>query len=177
MTEWLSIEDLAQETGIPDRTIRRYLRQYSQYLPVKRNNRSYLLHTTGIAQLARIRDLYANGNTEEAILQKLGDTATQALTQVAEQPLEQVLVRLNHQVATAFDQFSHRQEALQVEIGAMRDELAATRRQLQAESQARADAERARERYFTQRDEHLVATIRQTMAERRKPWWQRRKRA
>lgn len=177
MTEWLSIEDLAQETGIPDRTIRRYLRQFSQHLPVKRNNRSYVLHTSGIALLTRIRDLYANGNTEEDILKQLGEAATLALTQVAEQPLEQVLVRLNHQVATAFDQFSHRQEALQVEIGAMRDELAATRRQLQAESQARVDAERARERYFTQRDEHLVATIRQAMAERRKPWWQRRKRA
>ncbi len=177
MTEWLSIEDLVQETGIPDRTIRRYLRQYSQYLPVKRNNRSYLLHSSGTVQLIRIRDLYANGSTKEAILRQLCDATPPALTQVAEQPLEQVLVRLNHQVATAFDQFSHRQEALQLEIGAMRDELAATRRQLQVESQARADAERARERYFTQRDEHLVATIRQAMAERRKPWWQRRKRA
>ncbi len=177
MTEWLSIEDLEQKTGIPDRTIRRYLRQFGELLPLQRQNRSYLVHSSGVEQVVQIRDLYAKGAKQEEITHLLSQSSSPALAMGVEQPIERILLSLNHQVATAFDQFAHRQELLQEEIGAMRDELASTRQQLQNESTARSEAQRAQERYFTQRDEQLIAAVRRTMAERRKPWWQRKRQA
>jgi PAS domain S-box-containing protein len=57
---WLSIAQVEKETGIPNRTIRRYMEQHT-YLMVKKQHRKYMFSVDSLPILLKIREYYANG--------------------------------------------------------------------------------------------------------------------
>lgn len=62
MTEnWLTIAQVEKKTGIPNRTIRRYMEQHSPYLMVKKQHRKYMFLDDSLPVLIKIREHYANG--------------------------------------------------------------------------------------------------------------------
>lgn len=58
---WLTINELADKTGIPDSTIRRYISKFSDFFMVKGGTRSKRYEDTAAKVLLRIKDLYDKG--------------------------------------------------------------------------------------------------------------------
>lgn len=65
MKEWLTINELAEKTGIPDSTIRRYIAKFSDFFVVKGGTRSKRYEDTAVKVLQRIKDLYDKGYETE----------------------------------------------------------------------------------------------------------------
>lgn len=59
--EWLTINELADKTGIPDSTIRRYIAKFSEFFVVKGGARSKRYEDSAAKVLLRIKDLYDKG--------------------------------------------------------------------------------------------------------------------
>ena len=63
MEEWLTLGDVSMLTGIPERTIRRYLDCHSAYLPTKREGRVYRF-AAAVPVIQFIRAQYLTGATK-----------------------------------------------------------------------------------------------------------------
>ena len=75
MNGWFTITEISEETSIPSETVRRYVRQYGDYLHIKRGERrSYLLHQASIDAVKKIRYLLDQGKQHEQVLEILGQT-------------------------------------------------------------------------------------------------------
>jgi DNA-binding transcriptional MerR regulator len=61
MKEWLSINQLAEQTLIPDTTVRRYIQKLPDFFHYKGGSRSRRYEETAIKVLSRIKDLYDQG--------------------------------------------------------------------------------------------------------------------
>lgn len=172
MDEWLSIGQIQEQTGIPERTLRRYLARYREQLHLKTHNRSHLVDPNVLPLLQEIRDLYAQGNSHQKVLEALQDRLSSSEGTVhldAKTVMPVDGSGADGSVATEVPEPDLRQA-----IDGLRDELATIRSQLVSEVQARSQAEEARDLYILKRDEQLVATMRQLLNARKKPWWQRR---
>lgn len=169
MEDWLSIGELYERTGIPERTLRRYLARYRDYLTLKTHNRSYLVHETGVPTLQAIRDQYAQGRSHQEVL-----GAIQGAMPPREEWQSSTLPSPEEGLDPGLPHPELDQDSLRYAIDVLRDELETTRSQLVSEAKARSAAEEARDRYILRRDEELIATMRHLLSERKKPWWQRR---
>jgi PAS domain S-box-containing protein len=58
---WLTIAQVEKKTGIPNRTIRRYMEQHCPYLMIEKQHRKYMFSVDSLPILIKIRELYANG--------------------------------------------------------------------------------------------------------------------
>lgn len=58
---WLTIAQIEKKTGIPNRTIRRYMEQHSPYLMVKKQHKKYMFSVNSLPILNKIRELYSSG--------------------------------------------------------------------------------------------------------------------
>jgi len=61
MKKWLTINELAEKTGVPHQTIRRYISNHSHHLLMKKEHKSYFIAEESIDTVLRIRELYAEG--------------------------------------------------------------------------------------------------------------------
>src|SRR3954462_15928408 len=67
MKEYLSINQLAEQTLIPDTTVRRYIAKFPDFFHYKGGSRSRRYEDSGIKILKRIKDLYDQGyETDQA---------------------------------------------------------------------------------------------------------------
>lgn len=57
--EWYSITELSEKLSIPDATIRRYVRQHSHHLQVRKKHKSYQIAKESVPVLTKIREFYA----------------------------------------------------------------------------------------------------------------------
>lgn len=67
MKEWQAVSDVEKMTGIPNGTIRRYIRQHGMYLKVRKKHKSYEIHEDSIEILKEIRTLYGEGKNVDQI--------------------------------------------------------------------------------------------------------------
>lgn len=74
MKEWLSINELATKTGIPDTTIRRYIAKLSDFFVSKGGSRSRRYDSSAIEVLSQIKDLYDKGLETDQVANELGKT-------------------------------------------------------------------------------------------------------
>lgn len=169
MKDWLSIGQLQEQTGIPDRTLRRYLARYREHLTLQTHHRSYRVHPTALPILVTIRDLYAQGKSHDEVLQYVMDGSR---APISPQPYR---THAPGEDSNSLETESQRNQTdLRDAIDGLREQLETTRSQLAAEAEARTAAEEARDRYILKRDEQLIATMRHLLGERKKPWWHRR---
>jgi len=92
MNEWYTVNQVAKETEIPAETVRRYVRQYKNFLMVNRGERrSYLIHKTSIDAIKRIRYLLDHGHQQEQIKDILQQTETITIQSDDEQMKENML--------------------------------------------------------------------------------------
>lgn len=61
MKEWLDVMQLAEQTNLPDTTVRRYLQKFNQFFTYKGGKRSRRYESSAIMVLLRIKALYAEG--------------------------------------------------------------------------------------------------------------------
>ena len=71
MEEWLTLGDVSMQTGIPERTIRRYLDRHSAYLPTKREGRVYRCAAAAVPVIQFIRAQCLTGATETIVQERL----------------------------------------------------------------------------------------------------------
>lgn len=60
MDKWLSVSQLSKETGIPETTLRRYIKNFSEYLRIEKIGRGIKCHPDSIVILKRIYSLYSD---------------------------------------------------------------------------------------------------------------------
>lgn len=65
--EWITVSEASEKINVPVETVRRYLRQFSLYLKVKKMHKKYLIHDDSLTVLETIRQLYAEGKNAEEI--------------------------------------------------------------------------------------------------------------
>lgn len=77
MNEWFTVAQASKEVDIPTETVRRYIRQYGDYLMINRGSkRSYLIHENSLDTLKKIRYLLDQGNQREQVEEVLQRTET-----------------------------------------------------------------------------------------------------
>lgn len=77
MTEnLLTIAQVEKKTGIPNRTIRRYMEQHSKHLIVKKQHRRYMFLGDSLPVLIKIREHYANGMNVHQVNEVLSQAYT-----------------------------------------------------------------------------------------------------
>ena len=75
MSEWRTITQVAEDTDIPSETVRRYVRQYGDFLITKRGQRrAYLVNSNSIDTIQKIRYLLEQGHQKEQIDEILQQT-------------------------------------------------------------------------------------------------------
>lgn len=67
MENWYSVAELAEETGIPEPSIRRYLTRFSIYVVSKGGTRARKYDASTIRLLKRVKSLYDSGHETEGI--------------------------------------------------------------------------------------------------------------
>lgn len=65
--EWLNVNEVEKQTGIPDATIRRYIRNHGHQLQIKKRGKSYLIASESLSVIKTIRELYDKGKQLEDV--------------------------------------------------------------------------------------------------------------
>jgi DNA-binding transcriptional MerR regulator len=65
--EWYTIKELAEQTNIPDTSIRRYIDKFHDFFTFKGGSRSRRYEETAIKILIRIKNLFDNGYESEQV--------------------------------------------------------------------------------------------------------------
>ncbi len=145
---WTNIPEAARVTGIPERSLRRYLERHSTLLPARRQGRTLQVATEALPVLRRMRELYDSGMSAEQVEATLADAYTRTLTVVADdgrsvaEAATEALQRMADTVA-GMAALLQEQERRHIEaLEQARQEAAATREameRLQAAQERRAD--------------------------------------
>lgn len=102
---WLSLREAGEETGIPARTLRRYIERHPDFLRTRKDGRNYYLAIESLATARFIRESYDQGanldQVEEVLATQFPRTLTvvdnghaqvltpiQAITRMAEEMME-----------------------------------------------------------------------------------------
>lgn len=65
--KWFSVMEIEKQTGIPDATIRRYIRNHGHHLQIKKRGKSYLIASESLTVIKKIRELYDKGKQSEDV--------------------------------------------------------------------------------------------------------------
>jgi len=71
MTGYRKLSELARQAGLPDTTARRYMGQFKEYFPSKREGRTRLFPEEGAETLKEIAKLYSQGLTAPQVEERL----------------------------------------------------------------------------------------------------------
>lgn len=123
--DYLAIPKIAEETGIPASTIRRYLEQHNHTLRTKKSGRgAWLLKKEDLALIREIRTCYERkmsfSEVEEYLLQ-----SGQPLTVTIDDEQEQVITPAN-----AFMQLAGEVQRLQEEITSTKEQLSSAHEEI-----------------------------------------------
>lgn len=85
--EWLTVNEIETKTGIPNNTLRRYIRQHGEFITHKKDGKSYLISNESIDVINHIRELYQENNLTVQQVRETLDTSkfTKTITQNHEQ--------------------------------------------------------------------------------------------
>lgn len=68
---WFYVTDVEKQTGIPNATIRRYIRNHGHHLKIKKRGKSYLISDESLPIIKNIRELYEQGKQLEDVEEAL----------------------------------------------------------------------------------------------------------
>jgi DNA-binding transcriptional MerR regulator len=173
--EWLSISEVEKSTGIPDRTIRRYVAQHGHHLNTRKIHRNYLIARNAVAILTTIRDQYKHGRNSdqiEAALSESGVPMTITVNSDEDGPvsLAESLIALRQKLGDSLTLISQEQHQMRKEMEFLRDEIA---ERLDRQETLAREMERERNRMLDFRDKELVLTIRKILEAKRQTWWRK----
>ncbi len=174
--EWVTITQAEKSTGIPDRTIRRYIAQHGHHLNTKKNHRTYLIHRNAVEILARIRDHYAHGGNAEQVEEVLSEASVPMMITVSPEDPPQVnlveaLSTLRQKLGDSLTLIGSEQHQIRKEMEFLREELL---EKLDRQETLAREMERERNRMLDFRDKELVMAIRKSLDTKRQPWWRKK---
>jgi DNA-binding transcriptional MerR regulator len=162
MKEWVPVSEVEEETGIPNGTIRRYIRQHGFYLQVRKKHKNYEIERESIEIIKEIRGLYSEGKKVEQIDDILSQRG-RSMTVTVEEDDKQV----------------------NVEVGKVLSELRSDMNDLKDFNRALLERLDKRDQYIEEsikkRDEQLMNVLREfqetkrltaATEEEKKSWWQ-----
>lgn len=118
--EWLTVTGVERQTGIPNRTIRRYIRRHGEFLQTKKQHKVKFLAEDSLPVLWKIRRHYAAGQTAAQVEASLSKEHSRTLTVKQEEPLAEAMGILQA--------MAEEQKRLAEQVECLREELAETRR-------------------------------------------------
>lgn len=65
--QWYTVAEIEQKTGIPHQTIRRYIKNHSHHLIMKKQHKSYLINEQSIKVIEQVRNWYSDGMNSEQV--------------------------------------------------------------------------------------------------------------
>lgn len=71
LSDFLSMSDVAKKTDIPYQTLIRYVNRHETFLNVKKEHKSFWVHSDSIEILQNIRKLYQEGLNERQVAKEL----------------------------------------------------------------------------------------------------------
>ncbi|MBM7645597.1 hypothetical protein JOD45_001815 [Scopulibacillus daqui] len=71
MADWLSVTDVEKVTGIPNASIRRYIRNHGRHLIFKKDQKDYFIASESVKMMEIIYLFYANGMDTEQVEESL----------------------------------------------------------------------------------------------------------
>ncbi|MRX57071.1 hypothetical protein HMPREF3291_00200 [Bacillus sp. HMSC76G11] len=75
--DWLTVADVSEKIGIPVETIRRYIRNHSHHLKVRKLHKKYQLHDECVTVIEQIRELYSDGKSIDEVDRSLAASGVQ----------------------------------------------------------------------------------------------------
>lgn len=173
--EWLSIAEVEKSTGIPDRTIRRYVAQHGHHLNTRKNHRNYLIAKNTVSVLAQIRDQYARGRSSDQVEAALAEHGVPMMITVSSEDtapisLSEALTNLRQKLGDSLSLIGSEQHQIRKEMEFLREELL---EKLDRQQQLAKDMERERNRMLDFRDKELVMQVRKLLENKRRPWWRK----
>ncbi|KIL72276.1 hypothetical protein [Bacillus badius] len=69
--KWFTVAEIEKETGIPDATVRRYIRNHGHNFQLKKKGKSYLVTSESVEIMKQIREWYAGGKQAEQVEENL----------------------------------------------------------------------------------------------------------
>lgn len=91
MTEWLTVSDIEKQTGIPDATVRRYIRNYGHHFKIKKNGKSYMVASESVEIMKQIREWYVEGKQTSQIDEKLAQAGIPMTVTVTDDEEEMIV--------------------------------------------------------------------------------------
>lgn len=201
MSAWLTISEIELKTGIPNQTLRRYIRLHGHHLRTTKRHKSYMVAEESVSVLTQIRDRYANGATTEEVEdylaakgipvtitvndhgEQVNISASEALEYLrkdikeAMNVMAQEIIKLRHEIAlqSTTDEFKEIvQKVVREEIAAaIQEEFGALIGETRVEYEQRREKEMKKE--FEDLKQKVDTLITETRAERhkKKTLWQR----
>lgn len=174
--EWLSISDVEKSTGIPERTIRRYIAHHGHHLHTKKQHRNYLLAVSALSVLTQIRDHYARGRSAEQVEAALTESGVPMTITVSPERAEEArgldgeLATLRQKLVDNLVGIGREQRLLREELGGLREEVLT---KLEEQAQLVRELERERRRMMEFRDKELLVSMRKILETKRQPWWRK----
>ncbi|PFK03453.1 hypothetical protein COI96_00040 [Priestia megaterium] len=89
MSEWFTVPQTSEKTGIPQQTLRRYIASHAHLLRIKKEHKAYQLHKECLDVLARIRELYGKGKNSEEVDKILASEGVPITVEVVSETGEQ----------------------------------------------------------------------------------------
>ncbi|SFF06286.1 DUF3967 domain-containing protein [Alteribacillus iranensis] len=175
MDDWHTVTETAEQTGIPAETVRRYVRTYGDYMRLKKEGRTYLIHTNSLDTVKKIRFLLDEGKQRSQVEDILQQTESLTIQTDDDEMNEYMLSlpQLHREMSRQIKEQSHIIQELQARV-----------EQQEAHINERMDDQEQRAKA---RDERLMQTlneIRETKkmiqekesdeaaaTEDKKPWW------
>lgn len=195
MTEWMTLRELADASGITESTARRYVRLFDTYLVAEGEGRARRWHSDSIQVLLRAASLYAAGHVTDAIQKQLAGEFSQVMESEPVSPATAVVSLPENlmQVLTLMSRQADEISALREEVTTLHQGQAEALKQLAMQQEQTAAAievleglkketeqvDADRQRREAERDGKLTETLRETqalrkeLAELKRPWWRR----
>jgi len=168
--EWLSIAEIAEKTGIPENTARRYVGKFSDFIQVKSTGRAKKYPPDTIQVVERISQLYQAGKGTDEIYELLSreqplmvriDEEEQPSLSLSPYEVMEEFRRTNSLILQTMQQVTRAVEAMT----AQQEDLAEAREKIDELKDKIAERDN-RERELLTRIEKL-----EEAQQKKKPWW------
>lgn len=179
--EWISVNDLAKKVDISENTLKRYIRRHEQFLTVKQGNRSkYFIHSDSVKIIKQIKKLYNDNMNEEEVNKNLQASGVPLIITVSTdnngvEPLSMnILDTMNglHERLEQLEQINKNQSEQLEKLKGLVKQQAAQQKQQQ-------DFQKAVIQRMDERDQNLMAMIRENQETKKliattqqKRWWE-----
>lgn len=123
MEGWLTVRDVAEDTGISDATLRRYLRAHGKFIKTRKVGSMLEISEESIPLLLKIRYYYEQGWHRQRVEQVLESTEPMALVVHDETGMDSTLGERLTDLHHLLRQVVERQKELEEEVLRLRREL------------------------------------------------------